>query len=194
MTDTARIAAVLLAAGRGTRFGGNKLEAPFRGGMLGEHAARAVASVGFRWMFAVHDPRRTRLAETLCRAGFALVDNHCPGNGQSHSLHLGIDAASAAGAEAMMVILGDMPFIDTALLCDLVDAHCADPATIVAASDGVDTMPPAIFPRITWRALRRIGGDVGARAMLRAARTVPADAKKLRDIDTIGDAGGCLID
>jgi molybdenum cofactor cytidylyltransferase len=187
MTACANIAAVLLAAGAGTRFGGNKLEAHFGAAMLGEHAAGTLSAMGFGWTFAVHDPANARLAMALSARGFTLVENTAVGAGLSHSLALAVGAVARTKADVMLIALGDMPFVDIEMLQALVGAHHGYPDRIIASSDGVATTPPAIFPSAFWPVLKASAGDTGARSHLSGAINVIVDAKKLRDIDTIDD-------
>lgn len=189
MTACASVAAALLAAGTGSRFGGNKLQAPFRGAMLGTHAARMIAAMGFGWTFAVHDPAQEQLAAAFAALGLTLVPNPDPARGLASSLACAIDAAEAAGAEALLILLADMPLVRTqqlhALLADYEDHP--DHA-IASACDGVP-MPPAIIPRRFWPGLRTATGDEGARSLLKGARRVAADPATMIDIDTVADLG-----
>jgi molybdenum cofactor cytidylyltransferase len=45
--ESKRVVAILLAAGRSERFGGDKLAAPFRGQPLAHHAARTLSAIDF---------------------------------------------------------------------------------------------------------------------------------------------------
>jgi molybdenum cofactor cytidylyltransferase len=183
----AKIATVLLAAGAGKRFGGNKLEADLSGAMLGEHAARTLAGMKFGWCFAVHHPAYVRLAASIQVLGFDLIENIEPARGLSHSLKLAVEAAEATDADAVLVALADMPFVDEALLRSLVTGHHRYPDRCIASMSGAVPTPPAIFPRPCWGQLKSLSGDQGARGLLRDAILVQTETEKLRDIDTIED-------
>lgn len=183
MTAYADIAVALLAAGRGKRFGSDKLLTEFEGEPLGLKSARTLISLPFASHMAVcrHDSELAGCYENL---GFDVVANHQPESGQAHSLHLAVEAAMATGAEALLVTLADMPFVSTAHLTALVDAY---DRTITASANRKTPMPPAIFPRDTWPDLLVTSGDAGARALLKAAKLVTAPEGELRDIDTPAD-------
>ena len=183
MTGCADIAGVLLAAGRGTRFGGNKLEAMLGDKMLGLHAAQTLAGLGCGHLFAVHDPAHVVLASDLRKEGYALIDNEDPAAGQAHSLILAVERAMNSDAAAIMVCLGDMPFITAAHLATIYAAHCAQPDRVVASAMGPTASPPALFPRSTWPELLSLRGDAGARSLLKQAIHITATAKELTDID-----------
>jgi molybdenum cofactor cytidylyltransferase len=178
------ITAVLLAAGRGTRFGGNKLEAMLGDAMLGLHAARTLAAMDFGALFAVHDPAHTKLATALRAEGFTLIDNDAPDAGLSHSLALATAAALATDADAMLICLADMPFVTTDHLRTLIGVGGN---RVVASATGDARMPPALFPRAFWPTLATLSGDAGARTILRGAITVQAAPDMLADIDTRAD-------
>ncbi len=178
------IAATLLAAGRGTRFGGNKLEADFQGTMLGLHAARTLASLHTEHRIAVHDPAHAKLAKALLAAGFKLIANNTPSAGQSHSLALTAQAALETDATHMLVCLADMPCVTADHLQRVIKAGSND---VVASAIGITPMPPALFPRRLFSALACLSGDIGARALLRNATLIPGDAHMLADIDTLED-------
>jgi molybdenum cofactor cytidylyltransferase len=175
------IAAVLLAAGRGTRFGGNKLEAEFRGAMLGLHAARTLTALNLEHLFAVHDPAHTKLGQALSETGFTLVANDNPAAGQGHSLALAAQAALETDATHMLVCLADMPFVTQHHLQQIIAAGGDD--VVASAIDDI-RMPPALFPRRLFSALACLSGDMGARALLKNATLIPGDAAMLADIDT----------
>ena len=183
----ADLACVLLAAGSGTRFGGNKLEARLDGEPIGLHAARTLATLGFSWRFAVHDPRHTTLAAGLSALGFTLIANEKPEAGQAHSLALGVAAASATPARALLVALGDMPMVEALHLRALIAQSAQHPDAVIASSAGMVRQPPALLPRSIWPQLLHGKGDQGARSWLQDAILVEASPAQLRDIDTLDD-------
>ena len=173
---------VLLAAGAGRRFGGNKLEAMLGDAMLGEHAARTMAAMGLGGLIAVHNPAHRRLATALAQRGFTLVANDDPAAGLSHSLALATIAAAAGTARAMLVCLADMPFVASDHLSALMTAGEGE---IVASSSGGARMPPVMLPHSVWPELLRLRGDAGARQLLARATLVDADPAQLADVDTV---------
>src|SRR5262245_15758633 len=142
MLEPEQVALVLLAAGRSRRFDGDKLSEPFLDKPLAFHVVTALERVPFQLRVAVVSDT----ALDFAALGYRVVENADPSLGQARSLCHGVEAAQAAGAEAVLVALADMPRVTAAHIHRLFDA--ADgPATIVASSDGVRPMPPALFGR-----------------------------------------------
>lgn len=186
MPGCARIACILLAAGEGRRFGGNKLEAAFGGKMLGLHAAETLAAMGFGAMVAVGNSRYTRLNPALLHLGFRLVINPDPSAGQATSLAVGVKALVDGDWDGILVALADMPYVNSGHLGLLVQgfgnggkAHCS--------SNGVAKMPPAVFGPSDWPLLAGLSGDQGARVLLTDAIAILAEAATLKDIDLPDD-------
>jgi molybdenum cofactor cytidylyltransferase len=182
--DCGKVAGILLAAGRGTRFGGNKLEAMLGDAMLGVHAARTLAGMGCGHLFAVHDPAHAALAKAFGALGFTFIDNDDPAAGLSHSLSLAAKAALTTDADGLLVCLADMPFVTTDHLRILIDASSD---RIIASAIGDTRTPPALFPRALWPTLAALTGETGARAFLRDAIAIQGSTEMLADIDTPAD-------
>jgi molybdenum cofactor cytidylyltransferase len=184
----AELACVLLAAGAGARFGGNKLEAMLDGRMLGLHAAATLGGLGFGRRIAVSRADTPALNAALAAAGFEVVVNAAPDLGLSASLKLGVEAVLPCEAKGLLLALADMPFVTSAHLDALCTAFegAGQARTVASAASGVP-MPPAIFPRAAWPALLAIEGDRGARALLGDAIRVAGDPAMLADIDTPDD-------
>ena len=176
--------AVLLAAGRGSRFGGNKLEAMLGDTMLGLHAARTLVGTGCGHLFAVHNPAHAALAAALIGEEFTLIDNQNADAGLSHSLALAAKAALTTDASALLICLADMPLVTGDHLSSLLAAHRAHPDWIIASQADGTRSPPAIFPRAMWGMLASLDGDAGARGLLKDALCVNAPAPLLVDVDT----------
>lgn len=175
-----RVTVVLLAAGRGERFGGDKLAAPFRGRPLGEHAAAMLAGLPFAAHLAVTGPS----AVDLAALGFAC--RRAPADApMSVSLRLGIAAAAATDCDACLIALADMPLVPAGHIAALLAAH---ESGLTATLSGETRMVPAVIGRPAFPLIAALSGDQGARGLLREAPGVAAPPAWLVDIDTPGDA------
>jgi len=165
--------AVVLAGGAGSRFGGGKLTAPWRGGALIDGALAAAFAAPVRSVTVVtgadanvEGAART-LAERLNQSS-RLRMVHCRehGAGMGHTLRTGIEAlpADAGGA---FVFLGDMPLIPTAVLARLADAVAAGAPAAAPSYEG-RRGHPVLFSTALLPQLRALSGDQGARDVLRA--------------------------
>lgn len=181
------IAAVVLAAGSGSRFGGAKQLAELDGIPLLEHALRAVEAVPAIGRIVV--VLGARADEIRDRVDFGAAEPVVCADweeGQAASLRWGI--AAVADAEAVVLTLGDMPRITPEVIdafAGLAAVYGAD-VRARAVYDGMPGHPvvlgSAYFPRIA--ALR---GDVGAREVLEEIRAHPIECSHLCsavDVDT----------
>jgi len=169
-------ALVLLAGGQSARFGGPKLIAPLGGKPLALHAAGMLATLPFATRFAVIGPD----VPDLAAFGYQTVPLTPPGAPQARSLALGVAAAQAAGARAVLVALADMPLVPAAHIHALVRQFDGDR---IATEAGGVTMPPAIFGAAHFAALTTLDGDRGGAARLKEAPTVPLDPRLALDVD-----------
>ena len=165
------IAAVVLAAGAATRFGGPKqrLLVPSVLARLAESPVDDVVVV-----VGAHElgPTEARVVE-------------CPdwALGQGASLRCGL-AALSPETEAAVVVLGDGPNLAPAAVERVLDAWRAGSTDAVAASYGGERGHPVVLGRPAW------GGvpDEGMRAL--PARLVPCDDLGTPgDVDTADDIG-----
>jgi molybdenum cofactor cytidylyltransferase len=100
-----------------------------------------------------------------------VVENPDPSLGQARSLCHGCRGAKEAGAEAVLVALADMPRVTAAHIYRMFDRR-RRPGTIVASSDGVHPMPPALFGKDLFPNCSSWKGDEGARALIRRGHHV----------------------
>lgn len=181
------VAAVVLAAGEGSRWGGPtpKLLAPFRGHTVLAWALTHAVEAGLDETLVVVGGADVRAA--LC-ADVHVVHNTAWERGLSSSLRAGVLAADRHGHDAVVVGLGDQPLVG-AEAWRLVGA--ADAPIAVATFDGA-RRPPVRLARSVWPSLPR-RGDVGARALLRSrpdlVREVPCPGDPT-DVDTPEDLAG----
>jgi molybdenum cofactor cytidylyltransferase len=181
--------AVLLAAGAGRRFGGDKLLAALPDGTpVGVAAARNLLSAALP-VTAVVRPEDRRLAALLAAEGVAVA--LCPQAhlGMAHSLACALAADPAA--PGWLIALGDMPRIRPATISAIAAALHNAEGIVIPFHHGQRGNPVAIGA--AYRAeLLGLTGDVGARALFeRHARHIVRlevdDPGVLADVDTRQD-------
>jgi molybdenum cofactor cytidylyltransferase len=117
-----------------------------------------------------------------------IIRNSLFAEGLSSSLKAGF-AASPPEAGAVIVLLGDMPFITANLIDELVSAwqSTGRPAALIPISDG-RRGNPVVLSRMLEAAVRELSGDAGAGRILRNHPGVvewPVESQAiLQDIDT----------
>lgn len=176
-------ALVLLAAGRSRRFGdADKLAQEFLHKPVAFHVVTALEAIPFLTRIAVIDGTTLDFATR----GYSVIVNDDNSAGMSRSVKVGLRAARAAGAQAVMIVLADMPRVTAAHIYRLLDTADGDDA-VVASSDGVRPCPPALFGKGRFDFLEALEGDAGARDLVRAGRHVVTTPAELIDIDTPDD-------
>jgi CTP:molybdopterin cytidylyltransferase MocA len=177
------VVAVVLAAGAGTRFAGpgHKLDA-----RVGDRAlvGRAVDTAVASGIGPVVVVTAGQLATTIDPAVLHVVNERWA-DGQITSLRAGIAAAADLGASAVVVGLGDQPFVSA----DAWRAVAAADAPIAVATYDGRRGHPVRLHRDTWPLLPE-HGDEGARSLMRVrpdlVAEVPCDGSPI-DIDTVED-------
>jgi molybdenum cofactor cytidylyltransferase len=194
-----RVVGILLAAGRGSRFGGDKLLAPLASPARGVAAGTALAVAAARNLVAalpesvaVVRPGTVQLLRLLGAAGMRVVECESADAGMGASLACGVGATADAGA--WVVALADMPWIDPATIVKVADALRAG-ATIAAPAVRGQRGHPVGFSRRHHAALAALTGDVGARGILEVnaaqVRAVDVDDPGiLADVDRPADLAG----
>jgi molybdenum cofactor cytidylyltransferase len=183
------VQAVLLAAGAGTRFGGDKLLAPLRSApALGVAALRNLKAAGLP-VVAVVRPEDVRLATMLQAESARVVVCENAKLGMAHSLACAIRASS--DASGWLVALADMPRVRPATIAAIA-AGLRDGSAIVIPVHGGERGNPVAIGAAYRDELLELTGDVGARALFQrhAARLVRLevdDPGVLADVDTRDD-------
>jgi CTP:molybdopterin cytidylyltransferase MocA len=183
------VAGLVLAAGAGTRFGGGKQLALLDGRPLLEHALAAMQSAPVKPVAVVLGSEAAAIAASVDMHGAEPII--CPEweEGQSESLRVGVDALERAGADAVVVTLGDQPWIAARAIAAVVAARGDDAQAVRATYDGTPGHP-VVLERALFPAIRALSGDVGARDVLQGARVrdVPCDGLGgSRDVDVPSD-------
>lgn len=193
--------AIVLAAGLGSRFGGGKLLAPWRGGVLLDGALDAALAAPARSVIVVTGANgekvdaAARASATRMDAGRRLRIVHAADHleGMGASLRCGA-AALEPDSDGVFVFLGDMPRIPHAVLEPLAAAVRAGAPAAAPVFEG-QRGHPALIGRELIPALRTLRGDAGARAVLKAlgaklAVVEASDDGVLFDVDEPDDLEG----
>lgn len=176
----ADIALLLLAAGRGQRFGGGKLGAILGGEPVLYHSARMLGRLPFAHRIATVGPTTPDLGPL----GFEMVELPDPESTMSASIAAGIAAIRQLDVSAAMICLGDMPFVPAAHIHRMIESFDGDRLASICAGR---TMPPALFARAHFGALEALSGDRGAGALLAGAPAIELSPDEALDIDTAAD-------
>ncbi len=187
----ANTAIVLVASGLSLRFGRkDKMLANLGGLPLIEHSARAIVGLQPLAKVAVCPSNRPEISERLIDR-FVIAVNKKPKQGLGHSIAVGVRVALQFKPEAIMVCMGDMPFIEPWLLDTITAQLCEGQADIVHAGDTSQPHPPTIFGKACFTQLAALDGDDGAKPLLRSneLRIAAFNAPKplLFDVDTRED-------
>jgi len=185
------IVALVLAAGRGRRFSANdnKLLEPFRGRPLFRHAVDAALSSQVAETVVVTGFDAERVERELAGLPLRIVRNGEYEEGMAASLRVGL--RNAQDADAVVVLLGDMPLIRAELIDRLIALFEAGGASAVAPTYGGQCGNPVLLGRALFPLVARLSGDAGARALLRARDDVREfethDAGVILDVDAVSD-------
>jgi CTP:molybdopterin cytidylyltransferase MocA len=189
--STPRMAAVILAAGHGSRFGSETPKCLARLGrrtLLG-HAVAAATASGFRPVLVVVGHRAADVgvaAGTLAQ----VVENPDWEQGMATSLRTAlVTLLPDPTVTAVAVALGDQPRIGSDAYRRLEAAHHAGASLAIATYDGVRGHP-VLIGRERWAEALKLEGDAGARSLLTGDDVVevPCDGTgDPFDVDTPAD-------
>ncbi|MGZ8411609.1 MAG: nucleotidyltransferase family protein [Gemmatirosa sp.] len=189
---TARIGAVVLAAGASTRLGSPKQLLVHEGEPLVRRAARAAIAAGAAPVLVVVGADSARVRAALGElAGVVVVEHARWADGLASSLAAGLRALlDSDQVDAVLVTLADQPHVGAPELASLI-ARCSSTQPIVVAEYAGIVGVPIVVARSHVDALLMLTGDRGAGAWLRAqgdrVTRVPLPAAAV-DVDTPADA------
>jgi CTP:molybdopterin cytidylyltransferase MocA len=168
------IGGLILAAGKGSRFGGPKQLAHLHGRPLLEHAVRAMtASPVGRVVVVLGSGADDVIAQVDLHGAEPVVCERWE-EGQSASLAFGLGELSEC--DAIVVTLGDLPNLSTNAIRRVIAAR-SDGVEAVRATYAGEPGHPVLLERELFERLRDVSGDHGARNLLLSVsqREVPCD-------------------
>jgi molybdenum cofactor guanylyltransferase len=192
---TERVAAIVLAGGRSSRFGRDKLAEPIDGQPLVEYAIVAVGQVA-DLVLVVTAPDSG--PGTTASPNVRLVSDVRPFQGPLSGLATGLDALLPT-IERVIAVGGDMPTLVPGVLRRLIDALDTHEAAVLADEAGPRPLPIALRRSAASPVVERLlaKGERRLRALLDELDVVvlpPATWREddpegltLRDVDVPGD-------
>ena len=174
---------ILLAAGAGARFGGNKLKAQAAGRPFVDYILSALPKERFdRCVIVAADAELLGIA---AQYGVSGIINDQPGLGVSRSIRLGLEALDSV--DACMFCVCDQPLLTCATLCGMLDQYI--PGTILALSSNGKRGNPVLFPSSLFGNLMALGTDESGKNVMDSHPELLrlheiSDSAQLMDADT----------
>lgn len=190
------IVGVLLAAGKSTRFGSDKLLHRLPSGEpLAITAARTLIHLVDDTVVVVR-PEQSSLAARLADLGFNVLFCEAARAGMGYSLAAGVGATPQAGA--WIVTLADMPWIQLQTVAAVVQALRSGAALASPTYHGRRGHPVG-FSSVFRAPLMALRGDHGARTLLDAyadsLQKIPCnDPGAVADVDQPGDLSTAWVE
>ncbi len=191
----ARVAGVVLAAGRASRLGGDlpKQLLPWNAGntLVGHVVDTALASRLLSEVLVVTGYRAEDVAAVLADRPVTVVTNPDWLAGQSSSVRAAVHGLSSE-VSAAVFLLADQPGVRSETVDLLVQAHRRSPAPIVVPEyKGGQRGNPVLFDRSVFPELMALQGDTGGRHVIdrygSAVLVVPIDEPQPQGIETMAE-------
>lgn len=187
------VSAIVLAAGAGSRFGGDKLLAPYLGRTLIEATLDGLRGGPVDEIIVVVGKQAEELRSVCEPYGVSVVENPEWEEGMSTSVRAGLSVVDRK-FRAAVVLLGDQPLVGSEAVARLVAAFEKGADVAVATYEG-SPRNPVLFARRVWSLLEEeLTGDEGARKFIsrhpELVTEVPCDdVADPADVDTVEDLG-----
>jgi molybdopterin-guanine dinucleotide biosynthesis protein A len=190
---TERVAAIVLAGGRSSRFGRDKLAEPIAGRPMLDHVVERLRPVATDIVVV----GSTRAVGDI-PADVSVAQDDVPFGGPLAGLAAGLRSLDPA-LERVLVVGGDMPTLVPAVLERLVSGIGRREAAVLADADGPRPLPLAVRRSVASPAAERVleSGERRLRALLGEldVEVIPPDTwqlddptgETLRDVDVPGD-------
>jgi molybdenum cofactor cytidylyltransferase len=161
-----RIAGILLAAGKSTRMGSNKLLTRISGKPMIRVSAEALLASSARPVLVVTGHERERIEQALAGLNVKFIDNPAFATGLASSLKAGL-AAVPQDADGVVVALGDMPLVAGRHVNRLIAAfNPAEHRTIIVPVHGGERGNPVLWGRQYFQEMLSLEGDRGAKSLM----------------------------
>lgn len=183
---------IVLAAGTSTRYGtSNKLLQELDGVPIVRHATETLVRSQVDDVSIVVGYQADQVKATVSGLDVSVCRNASYERGLSSSVRTGVRTAIESGDDAVLIALGDMPWVDSETANLLIEGYRRGVGDILVAAHDGQRGNPVLFDHRFFDALADIEGDTGGRQLLMERDDVVLietdDRDVLRDIDSPGD-------
>lgn len=134
-----------------------------------EHPISVLAAAGVDHIFVVLGAYADEIQRRADLSPAEVIVCHDWARGQALSLRSGVEAAAARDASAVVVILGDEPWVSPAAVRAVIDARGAEIDAVRATYNGVPGHP-TLLERSCFGHVFHLDGDMGAKRLLSTVR------------------------
>ncbi len=183
-----RVAAIVLAAGAGTRMGGRvKQLLPWRGKTLIENAIQVATRSNVDETIVVLGAHAEKIREVIREMPARILINRQWEGGHSTSIRAGLDALPSR-IDAAIFINADQPLLTSAVVNQIVQRYRETDASIVVPTFAGKRGSPVLLNRKHFAELAALQGEQGGRELLAqypVERVEFTDPRLGIDVDTI---------
>jgi molybdenum cofactor cytidylyltransferase len=177
---------IILAAGASTRMGQPKQLLAYNDANLMQHAIDEALAAGSQQVIVVLGSGGEKISEQINKKQANVLYNKNWQEGIASSIRAGLQQSLllSANVDAVILMVCDQPYVNAALLRNLVSQHIESGKHIVA-SQYKDTLgTPVLFHKTLFPQLLKLTGDTGAKKILMESKEqVQAVRFPLGDID-----------
>ena len=188
MKSRGRIACIILAAGKSTRFGKTKQLFKVKGKSLVQRALDAANNSSADYVLLVLGADSSEILSRTDLGRAELVLNRSYAEGQSTSIKCGILNLPEDSAGAILMV-ADQPFLKSSHLDKMIQEFRKQTDSTVLLGHQGEPRNPVLVPAELFPKLLRIRGDAGAKNVVRRCAKVRLieiyDEKVFLDIDTM---------
>jgi molybdenum cofactor cytidylyltransferase len=187
-----QVGIILLAAGGSSRLGKPKQLLLYKGQTLLQNTLSVALTSNAQSVIVVLGANADILQTEITNGKIHVVVNDDWQEGMGSSIRTGVKAITEINpsTEGVILLVCDQPFINSALLNNLITAHQKTGKEIVACTYGNTFGPPVFFHQSLFSELLQLKGDTGARSIVQKhldnMEAIPFP-EGIFDIDTKGD-------
>jgi molybdenum cofactor cytidylyltransferase len=176
------VAAILLAAGQGSRMGGGKLLLPIGDATVVERAAKSLIDVPVADLIVVVGTYGLAIKRQLSDFPARFVLNPDPSSEMAESIRCGLKIVDPASVEAFLVLPADMPLVSPETIRFLVDSLLASDKSIAVPVFQGRRGHPVVFRSSLYETVLNFRSPQGIRPL------VHGDPSKVLPVE-VGDEG-----
>jgi molybdenum cofactor cytidylyltransferase len=163
-----KLGALILAAGAAKRMQSPKMLLPFLNGSILSHILHEVKAINPTIISVITGSYHKEILQAGIAEEKILLYNPFWEKGMAASIAFGVEHLLEAFSllEGILIVVSDQPYINRALLNEMLEEKVKGEKNIIAAQYGLIKGTPVLFGRQYFGELQKLQGDVGAKSIL----------------------------